>query len=643
MAIDPSVKVDLAVEYKGKKAFDQADKATQKLTKNVKNLAGAFGVAFSTRAVVNFAKESVKAFADDAAAIVVLRKNLQNLGLAYESTNAETFISKLEQQAGILDDELRPAYSKLAKVTGSVIKTQELMALAVDLSRSTGVEFSTVINTLSRAYIGNYKGLKQLNIGLSDAELKTKDFAEIQAILIKQSQGAGKAYIETFAGSIDKLAIASANAKEVIGEGLVDLFADLAGNGDINKATDNINTLATAVSDLLKDVSEFTLLDYISTFVTGTITKETFDKLNLKPSGGFTDSQNAARLAAEEKIRKAAAAAAAQALADAKKRAAAELAANLARELAFKKALLLEKARAALTKAAATFDLKKISIAAALKATYDQDTRLRLLAMQAIENDNGEAALKYIEQLQRLTASQQTDKLNGLKGIGEIELAAINKLLLAELDRIAATKMSEADKAAARQEAYRKYNAAIIESGGLADKNFYSEETQIQLLEIARLASIHKVQAAQATLDILNYTTQTEIIDRIAAAQKIADDAKMQALKDYLALLGTAAGIIGALPGGASVATGTATPIPTIFPPGFGGAGQPIAPNYGGYFDYAPSGSMPSTATPSDNSVTIIVEGNVLDGDDFTDKVNGAVLDAFRQGRSQFPAGTLPG
>ena len=71
MAVDPSVRVDLAVEYKGKKAFDQADKATQKLTKNVKQLAGAFGLAFSTRAVVNFAKESVKAFADDDAAIIV--------------------------------------------------------------------------------------------------------------------------------------------------------------------------------------------------------------------------------------------------------------------------------------------------------------------------------------------------------------------------------------------------------------------------------------------------------------------------------------------------------------------------------------------------------------------------------------------
>ena len=45
-----------------------------------------------------------------------------------------------------------------------------------------------------------------------------------------------------------------------------------------------VRSIIYKVSDLLKDVSEFTLLDYISTFVTGTITKETFDKLNLKPS-----------------------------------------------------------------------------------------------------------------------------------------------------------------------------------------------------------------------------------------------------------------------------------------------------------------------------------------------------------------------
>ena len=162
MAVDPSIRVDLAVEYKGKKAFDQADRATQKLTSNVKKLAGAFGLAFSTRAVVNFSKQAVKAFAEDDAAITVLRQNLKNLGLAYQSQNAENFISNLERQTGILDDALRPAYAKLSKVTLSTTKTQELMALAVDLARANGLDFTAVINTLSQAYVGNYKGLKQL-------------------------------------------------------------------------------------------------------------------------------------------------------------------------------------------------------------------------------------------------------------------------------------------------------------------------------------------------------------------------------------------------------------------------------------------------------------------------------------------------
>ena len=104
-----NVIIDVAAEFTGRKAFDQAGKATTGLEKNVKKLASALGLAFSTRAVVNFAKQSVKAFAEDDAAITVLRQNLKNLGLAYQSVNAENFIAKLEEQTGILDDELRPA------------------------------------------------------------------------------------------------------------------------------------------------------------------------------------------------------------------------------------------------------------------------------------------------------------------------------------------------------------------------------------------------------------------------------------------------------------------------------------------------------------------------------------------------------
>ena len=414
------------------------------------------------------------------------------------------------------------------------------------------------------------------------------------------------------------MAVASANAKEVIGEGLVDLFADMAGNGDINQATANVNKFATAVSDLLKDVSEYNLLDFVSAFVTGNVTEGTAQKLVKRPSARrfFTGGSGTSTemLAAK----KAAAAAAAQLKAD-KAAAAARI----------KAAKLVAANDLALKKAASVFDISKIQIAAALKATYDKDERLRLLAMQEIENDNGEAALKYLEQLKLLTQEQQTNKLAGITAISESELSSINNLLLAELKRISTTEMTESEAAAARQEAYAKYNAAIIASGGLAEANFYTEKTQAKLLEISKLAGIDNVAAAQATYDTLNYTTQVEIIARIAAAQKLADDAKMAALKSYLALLATPV----------TMPTPVAPPSESTGPkpPKFGVGGQPIWSWESGY-DTASSSSSGSTG---DTSVNITVEGSIFDGTDFIEIVNGAMLNAQRQGLTRLPAGAI--
>jgi hypothetical protein len=386
-----------------------------------------------------------------------------------------------------------------------------------------------------------------------------------------------------------------------------------------------------------------------------------------------------------------------------KKRTAAEIAAAKAKEKAAKKAEQLEKARAAISKAAAVFDLNKIQIAAALKNTYDKDDRLRLLAMQEIENENGEAALKYIEQLNILTKEQQTNKLAGIKTISETELNYINQLLLDELARIKATKMSEAEAAEARAAAYAKYNAAIVASGGLGLANFYSEKTQIELLTIAKLASLDTVAAAQATADILNYTSQETIIARVAAAQKLADDAKKKALDDYLkgydagiAAIATSQGLtdaeklaalttyltqasaaITALGGSQKtiddakmaalklfIAEATKPLTQTITVdyvtkalPGAPSVEIPPTPstnNPSGYMgsnfgdtlpEYLKTGSNfvggPYTP-PAPAPVTVNIAGSVLDGDDFTEKVNMAFLNAQRRGFSQLPAGALP-
>jgi hypothetical protein len=54
--------------------------------------------------------------------------------------------------------------------------------------------------------------------------------------------------------------------------------------------------------------------------------------------------------------------------------------------------------------------------------------------------------------------------------------------------------------------------------------------------------------------------------------------------------------------------------------------------------------SLPSylqNSMPQSSSINIVIEGNVLDGDDFTNKVNDALLNANRQGLPRTAAGTL--
>jgi hypothetical protein len=165
-----------------------------------------------------------------------------------------------------------------------------------------------------------------------------------------------------------------------------------------------------------------------------------------------------------------------------------------------KKAQLAEKNKLALSKAAAVFDTTRVSIAAALKATYDKETLLRLEALMAIEDENGELALKKISELANFQKNADLAKLAGIKQISDAALLAINTQLLNELNAIDKSKMAEGDKENARQIAFGKYNAAITAAGDLAAKESYSERVQIQLTEIAKLASLSKTSNAATVL-----------------------------------------------------------------------------------------------------------------------------------------------
>jgi hypothetical protein len=70
------------------KGFKQAETATDKLGKSIKNLAYSFGLVFSAQKLVSFGKASVKAFAADENAARSLGMTLKNLNLDYFGASA---------------------------------------------------------------------------------------------------------------------------------------------------------------------------------------------------------------------------------------------------------------------------------------------------------------------------------------------------------------------------------------------------------------------------------------------------------------------------------------------------------------------------------------------------------------------------
>lgn len=248
------VKIDIATEFTGKKAFKQAETATDKLNKGVKNLARNFGFAFGTAAVLSYAKASVRAAADDQKAQQQLALALKNVGLERDAASTEQYISRLETEFGILDDLLRPAYQKLAVATQNSAESQRLLNLALDISASTGKDVGSVTTALSRAYLGNNTALTRLGVGLSKADLKSKSFEEITTQLADTFAGSASAAAKTFSGQLAILSVGAANASEIIGTGLIDALTNLGENTSAADLATNMKATAGYIADVIRGV-----------------------------------------------------------------------------------------------------------------------------------------------------------------------------------------------------------------------------------------------------------------------------------------------------------------------------------------------------------------------------------------------------
>jgi hypothetical protein len=404
------LRIPIIGEFKGKKAFDQAGKSTTTLEKGVKKLGATLAATFGAQQLLKFAKNAAKAFIEDEQAATRLAQSVKNLGLAFETPRIEQFISQLSKASGVTDDQLRPSMQKLLQTTGSVAKSTELLTQALDISRGSGVDFETVVQDLSAAYVGQTRGLRKYSLGISQAELKTMSFADVQARLTKQFSGANAAYLETYAGKMQILSTAAGEAQETIGKGLVESLSLLAGEGNtIQPLANSMQDFATYVSDAIYGVAVlidkmkaipgmdfllknqkllrenlgstgiiFRALDYLKTL--GQQARPTAGAGGYPSSalgGTFIDPNDAARKKAEA------------------------AAAKRAKELAAlqKKTLDTQKKQNALTKAGKTLDLERIGITAALRNQVSETDRLSLNLQLALLDKNDAQATKLAGQL----------------------------------------------------------------------------------------------------------------------------------------------------------------------------------------------------------------------------------------------------
>jgi hypothetical protein len=390
-----NVDIKIAAEFVGKKAFKQADTATDKLVKSTKKLASALGLAFGTQAIISFGKKSVKAFAESEQEATRLRTAVSNLGLAFAAPEIDRYIDKIELATGVNRDQLQPSFLNLLRTTGSLAKSQELLNLSLDIAASEGISVTAVSEKLSQAYVGQARGLRSLNLGLTTAELNTADFEFIQRKLTTLFAGQGEAAANSYTASIAKLGIASEQASEIIGGGLVDSLIILSGNTSVDDLAEDMLNAARNTRDFQKSLSE--LINFglapIKFFALGLteLVKATDPLVDLIIEGdpsGFMKRKPQSSLSAPvagfngktfyadaQKN----AAAIAKAETTAKKRAA-ELLAIKKKQQALEGKILkdkrlqlaIDKANAALGKGEELFDMDKIQIAAALTNQAEQ-------------------------------------------------------------------------------------------------------------------------------------------------------------------------------------------------------------------------------------------------------------------------------
>ena len=263
------VRIDIATQFTGKKAFKQAETATEKLNKGVKNLARNLGYAFGTAAVVAYGKASVKAALESQAE----QERLNNI-LRVTTGATQSQIDILNEQATALE--------RIGVVTGGNIKMTQSQLATFDLQISTiktltpaildyvtaekgatasASDFKSMTNGLAQALNGNFASLTRTGFVLDEvtkSTIKNGTETERAAALVKVLNSTYKDFNAnlrlTDSGQMQVLANTAREVQTNIGTGIIDALKLLSSDTTVESLANNMRNTSIYLQDVIVGV-----------------------------------------------------------------------------------------------------------------------------------------------------------------------------------------------------------------------------------------------------------------------------------------------------------------------------------------------------------------------------------------------------
>lgn len=215
-----------------------------KISKGMKTALGAIGLGFSLGVVIDQLKQASKAAIDDVKSQELLALSIKaSTGATNNQVTAvEKIIGQYQRQAAVADDQLRPAFAKLASSTGDLEQANKLLGIALDVSAGSGKSLDAVTQAMAKALNGSTGALERLLPAV-------KGVNDPIGFLAKQFDGAAEAATNT--DPYARMEILFGELQEQIGVALLPYLKDFSDWLAEPGTTEYIQAIVDVIVDLI--------------------------------------------------------------------------------------------------------------------------------------------------------------------------------------------------------------------------------------------------------------------------------------------------------------------------------------------------------------------------------------------------------